>query len=169
VSKSNQQPGTLAILLLGGLQVILSSPGVPCSILTGMNPSKPPFPEFCRGNPVSQRHIPSKPTSRPLPDAKSSEKRIHVRSSQGQKTDQADRVGKQGVVLRHGETREQEHEACQAERDGGEHGPEDTCQVGTSVEIAGCERPGSVGAGDLVVLWDGWAGSDWLVLGGVRS
>jgi len=80
-----------------------------------------------------------------------------VRGSQGQKTNQADCVGKQGVVLRHSEAREQEHEACQAERDGGEHGPEDTCQVGASVEIAGCERPGSVGVGDSVVLWDGWA------------
>jgi hypothetical protein len=159
----------LAILLLGGLEVILSSAGVPCSILTGMNPSMSPFPEFCRGNPISQRPIPSKPTSRSLPDAKSSEKRIHVRSSQGQKTDQADRVGKQGVILRRGEAREQEHETCQAERDRGEHGPEDTCQVGTNVEIAGCERPGSVSAGDWVVLWDGGARSDWLVMGGVRS
>lgn len=110
------------------------------------------FPEFYRGNPISRRPIPSKLTSRSLPNAKSSEKRIHVRSSQGQKTDQADRVGKQGVILRHDEAREQEHEACQAERDGGEHGPEDTCQVGTSVEIAGCERPGNVGAGGWVVL-----------------
>ena len=79
-----------------------------------------------------------------------------MRSSQGQKADQADRVGKQGVVLRHSEAREQEHEARQAERDGGEHGPEDTCQVGASIEIAGCERPGSVCAGDSVVPWDGW-------------
>jgi hypothetical protein len=92
-----------------------------------------------------------------------------MRNSQGQKTDQADSVGKQGVILRHGEAREQEHEACQAECDGGEHGPEDTCQVGTSIEIASRERPGSVGSGDWVVLWDGGARSNWLVMGGVRN